>query len=370
MKIVIFGLTISSAWGNGHATLWRGLCRGLHALGHDLVFFEKDVPYYAHHRDMHGAEWCRLVLYEDWSSTVHAARRELADADVGMVTSYCPDGPAASRLVFESHLPRRVFYDLDAPVTLDRLSRNEPVAYLPPEGLAPFDLVLSYTGGLTLSALRERLGARVVAPLYGSVDPDVHRPVAPDPHLRNDFSYLGTYAADRDAVLDALFLEPARRRSDLRFALAGSQYPAEFAWTPNIYYLWHMPPGDHPSFFCSSAFTLNITRAPMAAVGHCPSGRLFEAAACGTPIVSDWWEGFDGFFEPGREILIARGTDDVLAALDMSRSQRERLAAAARERTLACHTAAVRARELEALLEQRPSGVSPWVPGHSQGEVA
>jgi spore maturation protein CgeB len=371
MKVVIFGLTISSAWGNGHATLWRGLCRGLHALGHDVVFFERDVPYYAHHRDMHGAEWCTLVLYDDWSGAAEAARRALADADVGMVTSYCPDGPAASRLVLESNVSRRVFYDLDAPVTLDRLFRNQLVDYLPPEGLSGFDLVLSYTGGRTLQALRERLGARAVAPLYGSVDPDVHRPVPSDPHLRNDLSYLGTYAADRDAALDALFLEPARRRPDLRFALAGSQYPADFAWRDNVYYLWHLPPGDHPAFYCSSALTLNITRGPMAAMGHCPSGRLFEAAACGTPIVSDWWEGLDSFFEPGREILIARDAGDVLEALDMRPTERARVAAAARERTLACHTAAVRAREMEALLERDVSWARRQNRGPSQGmEVA
>ena len=351
MKIVLFGLTISSAWGNGHATLWRGLCRGLHALGHDVVFFERDVPYYASHRDMTGADWCRLVLYDEWEAVAPAARRELAGADVAIVTSYCPDARPAASLVLESNLSRKVFYDLDSPVTLDHLAHGRPVAYLPEDGLGGFDLVLSYAGGRALDELKGKLGARVVAPLYGSVDPDVHRPVPPVPSLRNDLSYLGTYAEDRQPLVAELFIAPARARPDLRFALAGSQYPADFPWTENILYFWHMPPHDHAALFCSSGLTLNVTRAAMAAVGYCPSGRLFEAAACGTAIVTDSWEGLDAFFEPGREVVIARRTADVLAALELPDGERRAIGRAARERALDCHTAFIRARELERLLE-------------------
>jgi spore maturation protein CgeB len=351
VKIVIFGLTISSAWGNGHATLWRGLCRGLHALGHTVVFFERDVPYYAQHRDMAGAPWCRLALYDDWAAAARQAAQDLRDADVAMVTSYCPDGREAAALVCGSGVPRTVFYDLDSPVTLDLLERGETVPYLPQEGLGGFDLVLSYAGGGTLEELRRRLGARAVAPLYGSVDPDVHRPVPPSDSYRNALSYLGTYAADRQAAVDRLFLEPARSRPDLTFALAGSQYPADFPWTANVRYFWHLPPDAHPSFFCSSGLTLNITRAAMAAAGHCPSGRLFEAAACGAAMVSDSWPGLEAFFEPGTEILLAADTADVLSALDLGDNERLRIGQRARERTLDCHTAAVRAKDLERLLE-------------------
>lgn len=351
MRIAIFGLTISSAWGNGHATLWRGLCRALHVAGHEVLFFERDVPYYAQHRDMQDAPWCRLVLYEDWNDIAPDAERVLADADVGIVTSYCPDAQPASRAVLGSRVSRKVFYDLDSPVTVSRIERGEPVDYLPQSGLGDFDLVLSYAGGTALDGLRRYTGARVVAPLYGSVDPDVHRPVPRVPARSSDFSYLGTYSPDRQHLLDQLFIAPARARPDLRFALAGSQYPADFPWTDNLMYLQHMPPPDHPSFYCSSRLTLNITRAPMAAAGYCPSGRLFEATACGTAVVSDWWEGIDSFFEPASEILIAQQTDDVLACLDLPYEERQRIAAAGRERTLACHTARVRAAELEALLE-------------------
>jgi spore maturation protein CgeB len=350
VKLVIFGLTISSAWGNGHATLWRGLCRALHGAGHDVVFFERDVPYYAQHRDLQDPDWCRLVLYEDWREVASRAAHALADADVAMVTSYCPDSRQASRLVLDSPTPRQVFYDLDSPVTLDRLARGEDVEYLPEGGLSGFDLVLSYAGGSALDELQRHAGARLVAPLYGSVDPDVHRPVSAVGR-RSDFSYLGTYSQDRQDALEELFIRPAQLRPERRFALAGSQYPPDFPWQNNIFYFSHMPPAAHPAFFCSSELTLNITRGPMARVGYCPSGRLFEATACGAAVISDWWEGLDQFFVPGREMLIARGTDDVLAAIDLSDAERRRIAEAGRARTLDCHTARTRARELETLLE-------------------
>jgi spore maturation protein CgeB len=351
MKLAIFGLTISSAWGNGHATLWRGLCRALGDLGHHVVFFERDVPYYACHRDDGRPDGCELRLYADWTDIAEVAERTVRGADVAMVTSYCPDGRAASELVLYSHAGRKVFYDLDTPITLSRLSQGESVDYLPPDGLQGFDLVLSYTGGRALHDLRCTLGARAVAPLYGSVDPKTHYPVEPDPDRRSDLSYLGTYAADRQPALDALFLEPARRRPQLRFAIAGSQYPQGFPWGQNVFYFSHVPPPDHPSFYCSSGMTLNVTRGPMAAMGYCPSGRLFEAAACGTPVLSDWWAGLDEFFEPASEILIATTAEEVIDALDLSPDDRGRIARAARERTLECHTARVRARELLELLE-------------------
>jgi spore maturation protein CgeB len=295
------------------------------------------------------------VLYREWHDIAHVVHEHLEDADAAIVTSYCGDGRLAAAAVRESDVPRKVFYDLDSPITLDRVARGEIVAYLPDEGFAGFDLVLSYAGGTAIDGLK-RLGASRVAPLYGCVDPVVHRPVVPSPGRRNDLSYLGTYSADRQDVLERLFVAPARVRGDRLFALAGSQYPADFPWTLNMLYFWHVPPADHPSLFCSSGLTLNITRGPMAAVGHCPSGRLFEATACGAAVVSDWWDGLDRFFAPPEEILIARDTNDVLAALDLSAAERERVARRGRERTLDCHTAAVRARELEQLLE--PSGIA------------
>lgn len=351
MKIVIFGLTISSSWGNGHATLWRGLCRALAGRGHTIVFFEKDVPYYATHRDVVGWPDGELCLYPDWEHASGLARKHLADADVAMVTSYCPDGIAATALTLDSAAPVKAFYDLDTPVTLEALEAGKEVGYIGPRGLGDFDLVLSYTGGRALDALRQRLGARRVATLYGSVDPDVHRRVPPVDHFRSDLSYLGTYADDRQATLEALLIEPARRLPQRRFVIAGAQYPAAFPWTNNIYFVRHLEPAQHPAFFSSSRLTLNVTRRAMKEMGYCPSGRLFEAAACGAPLLTDYWEGLEQFFEPGAEIVIARDAGEATAAIDMPYAALREIARRARERVLDQHTAAHRARELEALLE-------------------
>lgn len=351
MKIVVFGLSISSSWGNGHATLWRGLCRALGFRGHEVVFFERDVSWYAENRDGTEFPGCDLRLYSDWKTAVSSARAELHEADAAFVTSYCPDGIAASELILESSARIRGFYDLDTPVTLSRLNAGQTVEYLPPEGLAGFDIVLSYTGGRALDQLRTRLHARKVAPLYGSVDPDVHRVAPPEAEFAGDLSYLGTWAADRQHGVERFLIEPARLRPDMKFIIGGAQYPKDFPWTPNIWFVRHLPPALHPAFYSSSRLTLNVTREAMAEMGYCPSGRLFEAAACGVPIVSDWWEGLDAFYTPDTEILICRDSQDVLAALDCADSDLMTMARRARERTLAEHTAAKRAQELEAILE-------------------
>lgn len=355
MKFVIFGLTVSSSWGNGHATLWRALCRALQARGHRIVFFERDVPYYAAHRDVTELADGELILYPDWASALPLARRYLSDADVGMVTSYCPDGRAACAEVLDCPAQVKTFYDLDTPVTFSRLDAGEDVSYLPEQGLGEFDLVLSYTGGQALRDLQTRLGARRVAPLYGSVDPAAHRPAPDRPEFAADLSYLGTYAADRQFMLERLFIQPARALPTRRFAIAGAQYPPEFPWTENIFFVRHLPPALHPAFYCSSRLTLNVTREAMAAMGYCPSGRLFEAAACQAAILSDQWEGLDEFFVPGEEILIAHSTQQAVQALQLSDGELRRIGENARQRVLECHTAARRAQELEEAVQSAAS---------------
>ena len=348
---MVFGLSVSSSWGNGHATLWRGLIKGLHRLGHRVIFFEHDTPFYAKHRDLWEVPGGELILYSAWDDIRGQAAAHLSDADVGIVTSYCPDAAVASDAVLASPARVRCFYDLDTGVTLDRVRSGQTVDYIPEGGLADFDLVLSYTGGLALAELKSCLGARHVAPLYGSVDPEVHHPSPPEERFRADLSYLGTYAADRQRAIEDLLIEPARRRPDLRFMIAGPQYPGEFPWTPNLFFIPHVPPNEHPAFYCSSRLSLSVTRGPMAAMGYCPSGRLFEAAACGVPIISDEWDGLDYFFEPGREIIVARTTGHVMDALAMPDEALARIARAGRERVLAAHTADRRALELENILE-------------------
>jgi spore maturation protein CgeB len=353
VKIVIFGLTISSSWGNGHATLWRGLCKNLIRLGHDVVFFERDVPYYAGTRDFFELPGGRLELYGCWEDIRPKACFEAGDADAVIVTSYCPDAVEASGLILNCSAAVRVFYDLDTPVTLARLRAGEMVPYIGPGGLQEFDLVLSFTGGeIAFREFRRLVGARRIEALYGHVDPDVHRPSPPQPHYLADLSYLGTYSEDRQQALQSLFVSAAQARKELRFLIAGAQYPHNFPWSPNIYFVRHLPPSEHAAFFASSRLTLNVTRNAMVETGWCPSGRLFEAAACGAPLLSDTWQGIENFFEPGTEILLASKKEDVLGALERDDSELRRIAGRARERVLDQHSSAQRARELVQFLER------------------
>jgi spore maturation protein CgeB len=351
MRIVVFGLTISSSWGNGHATLWRGLVRALADRGCSVSFFERDVSYYSANRDLTEVPGARLILYDDWGSIRAAARRSVAESDVAIVTSYCPDAIAAGEMLADSPSTLSVFYDLDTPVTLARMSGGEDVGYIGPRGLRDFDLVLSFTGGLALNRLRLDLGARRAVPLYGHVDPLIHRRSAVKAHYACDLSYLGTYASDRQSTLQSLFIDAARERPFSRFLIGGAQYPSEFPWHSNIYFVRHLPPDEHPAFFSSSRLTLNVTREPMRRMGWCPSGRLFEATACGTAVISDAWQGLDGFYRDGEEILVARSTADVAAALDLSDAEIARIGRAAQDRTLSEHTSAHRAAELLRILE-------------------
>jgi spore maturation protein CgeB len=355
MRIVVFGLSITSSWGNGHATLWRALSRALIRRGHRVTFFERDVPYYAAARDFLEGLEPEVVLYDHWENARDRAARAVAASDAAIVTSFCPDGAAAADLILDARGPMRVFYDLDTPVTLAALEAGAWPDYLPAHSsqgaLAGFDLVLSYTGGQALTQLRVQLGAARVMPLYGCVDPDAHRPVPPTPEYRADLSYLGTYAADRQPMLERLFVDPARQSPGRRFLIGGALYPADFPWSTNIFFVRHMPPPMHPAFFSSCRLTLNVTRRAMAAMGWCPSGRLFEAAACGAPILTDTWDGLDAFYTPGAEIFVARSAAESLAAIGLDDAELRRAARRARERTLDEHTADRRAREFEYALE-------------------
>ncbi len=321
--------------------------------GHRVIFFEKDVSYYGANRDLFDLPGDgQLRLYASFEDIAHDGRRELDQAELAIVTSYCPDGRAAARLVLDSRAGLKAFYDLDTPITLERIALGEDVEYLPANGLADFDLVLSYTGGQALADLESRLGARMVAPLYGSVDRTAHHCVRPVEEYRADLSYLGTYAPDRQRALEVLFLEPARQLPERRFLLGGAQYPQAFPWATNIFFVRHTPPSQHPAFFCSSRATLNVTRQGMAKNGFCPSGRLFEATACGVPVLTDSWVGLESFFEPGRELLTVTTAQDVVDALQLSDEELERVARAGQERTLEEHTAERRVLELEALCDR------------------
>lgn len=351
MKITLFGLTISSSWGNGHATPYRAILKALHALGHQVAFFEKDVEYYAYRRDFTSCDYCDLRLYDDWDTVRSAALACAAESDVVILGSYCPEGTRIADEVLELQRPLRVYYDLDTPVTLSKLEREE-FDHLRSDQIPCFDLYLSFTGGRTLTTLEREWGARLARPLYGCVDPDICAPAATREDFRCHLSYMGTYSADRQHKLESLFLGPARSLPRQKFILAGSLYPWHWQWPANVERFDHVAPGDHAAFYSSSRLTLNITRSEMARYGYCPSGRFFEAAACGTPIVTDGWEGLETFFQDGQEIFVCQRSEDVLGALASSDGELEQLARRARQRTLDEHTGEHRAAELLAHFEE------------------
>ena len=344
MNIVILGLSITSSWGNGHATTFRGLVRELTALGHDVLFLERDVPWYAENRDLPRPPWGRTVLYGSVAEMQAEFAEEVQNADAVIVGSYVPDGIAVGRWVQQTARGLRAFYDIDTPVTLAALARGD-CDYLAPSLIPIYDLYLSFAGGPALTRLENEYHSPCARPLYCSVDPALYFPE--DAAIAYDLGYMGTYSADRQPPLEMLLLEPARRRPESRFAVAGPQYPDSIAWPANVTRTEHLPPDKHRAFYNSQRFTLNITRADMIALGWSPSVRLFEAAACGVPIISDFWPGLDDFFGIGTEILVSRSPEDTLAILrDMPDAARKQVAAAARVRVLAAHTSAHRASEL------------------------
>jgi spore maturation protein CgeB len=360
LRIVILGLTITSSWGNGHAVTFRGLVRELSALGHDVLFLERDQPWYAENRDLPEPPYGRTRLYRSLRELRERFSGAVRRADLVVVGSFVPEGVAVGEWATAIARGVTAFYDIDTPVTLARLARGD-ADYVSP-GLVPrYSMYLSFAGGPTLARIESRYGAAHAWPLYCSCDASVYRPEPSTPHGW-DMGFLGTYCADRQPVLDEMLLEPARRRPRRSFVVAGPQFPESVVWPQNVHRIAHLPPARHRRFYASQRFTLNVTRADMVRAGWSPSVRLFEAAACGVPVVSDAWEGLGSVFEVGREILVARRATDVLAILeDLPERERAEIGRRARERVLAEHSAAHRAAELEAyarrLLGRRPAPV-------------
>ena len=353
LNLAFIGLSISSSWGNGHATTYRSLLRGLSRRGHRVQFFEKEQPWYATHRDAPALPYCDIHLYEDLKDLRARFESSIAEADAVIVGSYVDDGRNVCDWVLEQARGVRAFYDIDTPVTLSAL-RTDVSPYLAAAHIPLFDLMLSFSGGATLDRLTTTFGARRACALYCSVDTDEYRPTM---RMRDvDLGYLGTYSADRQPGLRELLLQPARSLPRQWFAVVGAQYPDSIAWPENLWRVGHLPPAKHAPFYGRQRFTLNLTRADMRAAGHSPSVRLFEAAACGTPIVSDEWPGLADILVPGEQILIVHSSQEVIGILtELSESQRLQIAREARERVLAEHSSAHRAAELERLLRSAQS---------------
>lgn len=352
LDIVILGLSVTSSWGNGHATTYRALMRGLCGRGHRTVFLERNLPWYEENRDLPKPPYGRVHTYSSVSALKRQFRQIIADADLVMVGSYVPEGIEIGEWVTGTAKGITAFYDIDTPVTLARLEQRT-CDYLSPALVAAYDLYLSFTGGAILRKIERRFGARRAEPLYCSVDPQVHSPERRT--TKWDLGYIGTYSDDRQKPLEHLMLAPARDWKSARMVVAGAQYPNDVCWPSNVERIEHLPPGQHRKFYSSQRFTLNLTREQMRRAGFSPSVRLFEAASCGTPIISDTWPGLETFFEPGKEILLARSGCDTLEYLrDFPEKQRLSIGACARRRIRSSHTADHRAAELESyVLELR-----------------
>jgi spore maturation protein CgeB len=284
--------------------------------------------------------WGRTALYGSLEELRDVHEEDVRDADVVVVGSYVPEGVAVGDWVQETARGLPAFYDIDTPVTLAKLARGD-YEYLEPRQIPGYELYLSFTGGPTLRRIEAEFGAPRARAFYCLVDPDGYYPE--EVPLRWELGYLGTYSDDRQPALEELLLEPARRDPSLRAVVAGPQYPESIEWPPNVERIEHLPPARHRAFYRAQRITVNVTRADMVRAGWSPSVRLFEAAACGVPILSDRWPGLDSIFSVGREILVG----DTAAALALDDEQLAAIGRRARERVLAEHTAEHRAAELE-----------------------
>lgn len=357
MKIVIFGLSITSSWGNGHATTFRALARALHARGHRIVFFEKDVEWYASNRDLPKPGFCELKLYTRWVDVLPLVRHELASADVAMVGSYFPDGIAAMEAMLDSRATVRTFYDIDTPITVATLREQGATGYIRADQLPALDVYFSFTGGPMLGELETRFGVRRAAPLYCSFDPERYRAYPRSPRFACAMSYMGTYAPDRQPKLEEFLFGAARALPEEQFIVAGPQYPRNVRWPGNVRHIVHLNPRWHPHLYSSSRLILNVTRRDMVLAGYSPSVRLFEAAACGAAIVSDNWPGLDAFFAPGREILLPASADEMVRYLrELDECELRAIGMAAQRRVLAAHTSQQRAKEFEGEVEAARRG--------------
>jgi spore maturation protein CgeB len=351
MKIVFYGLTITSSWGNGHATTYRSLCKALAARGHRIDFIEKDVEWYRSNRDLPKPPYCTVHLYDLWDASASALLALAKNADAIVVGSYFADAIAATRALLDAGCGPLLFYDIDTPITLSHLRALGGCEYLDAALIPHYAAYLSFTGGPALHELETRFGSPRAVPFYCSVDASLYSPTAIRDEYRCDLSYLGTYAADRQPKLMRLLDGAANLLPDSEFLVAGPQYPTDTTFHHNVRRITHLAPPEHPAFYSSSRFTLNLTRYDMVAAGYSPSVRLFEASACGAAILSDAWSGLEEFLTPGEEILLPADEHDVVRILrDMPDADRERMGRRARERILAEHTSEHRAQQFEAIV--------------------
>ena len=351
--IAFFGSSLLSAYWNGAATYYLGIIRALNDLGYQVTFYEPDIYDRGRNRDMEEPDWARVVIYQAKSTAdVDKALEMARGADVIVKAS----GVGA----FDEYLERAVlryknagatviFWDVDAPATLDRLDNNpdDPFWTCIPE----YDYIFTYGGGKNVVDAYMSKGANDCVPIYNALDPQTHHPVNPDPTFAAELSFLGNRLPDREARVEQFFLLTASKCTDKNFLLGGSGWQDK-AMPANVHYLGHVFTHQHNAFNCTPLAVLNISRDSMASYGFSPATRLFEAAGAGACIITDEWEGIDSFLEPGSEILVAKNSDEVAAHLNaLTRHRSREIGAAARKRVLAEHTYTHRARFVDKILE-------------------
>jgi spore maturation protein CgeB len=352
LRIAFFGSSLVSAYWNGAATYYRGIVRALHERGHRITFYEPDAFGRQKHRDMADPDWATVVVYPGDEAGALRAVDQAEGADLMVKASgvgACDELLEQAILAARTPATLAVYWDVDAPATLDRVGGNGHDPFRP---LIPrYDLIFTYGGGEPVLSGYRRLGARACVPIYNALDPATHFPASPDPRFEGDLGFLGNRLPDREHRVEEFFLGPAEILKDRRFVLGGSGWGDRPVPT-SVRYVGHVYTRDHNAFNSTPTAVLNVSRESMARYGFSPPTRVFEAAGAGACLITDAWEGIELFLEPDTEALVASSGDEVSAHLESLDSARARaIGTRARQRILAHHTYAQRAVEVEAALE-------------------
>ena len=348
IKFVLLGLSITSTWGNGHASTYRSLIKGLHACGHRIVFLERDNFEFASTRDRITFPYCIVYLYHSIVDLKKRFLNIILEADCTIVGSFLQDGSSIGRWIQSLRSGITAFYDLNTPVTFSKLEMGD-WEYIAPNLIPGYDLYLSTTGGLLLRILELKYNSPKALPLYCSFNPEDYFVQLEEEKW--ELGYLGTFSSEKHAALKRFLLDVAIVKRNRQFVVAGSHYPHELPLPGNVEQIGYLAPEKHRDFYCSQRFTLNLTRPDMKFWGYSPNIRLFEAAACATPIISDSWEGMDTVFVPGSEILIVKNKWEIIEILnDMPESERRLIGQNAYNRVMTDHTSIHRAMLLESCI--------------------
>ena len=357
LKIAFFGSSIVSAYWNGAATYYRGIVKALNKMGHEVTFYEPDIYERQKHRDIDDPDYCRVVVYPKDEVTLRGLLREASEADVVIKAS----GVGAFDDFLEEQVTQLkkednliIFWDVDAPATLDRIekNKNDPFNELIPK----FDFILTYGGGQPVIDAYEKNGAKKCIPIYNALDTDTHFPVEPESKFKGSLAFLGNRLPDREKRVEEFFLEPAKNLPEKKFLIGGSGW-GDKPMPHNVDYLGHVYTKDHNAFNCTPMAVLNISRDSMAKYGFSPATRVFEAAGAAACIITDYWEGIDIFFKPNEEILVVKSGEEVEKVLqELTPKRATAIGKAAYKKVLAKHTYDHRAELLEEVISKKLFG--------------